>query len=77
MDELQQSLRIFATQRDCEPFHTSMNLMMALTGEAGELWTSNGLPGRRFATFTLGLNLERIMVKLDLNHLLASGAADL
>lgn len=34
---LQESIRIFASQRDWEQFHTPKNLVMAITGEAGEL----------------------------------------
>ena len=34
---LQDRLREFAAQRDWEQFHTPKNLVMALTGEVGEL----------------------------------------
>ena len=34
---LQESIRFFASQRDWEQFHTPKNLVMAITGEAGEL----------------------------------------
>lgn len=34
---LQARLRSFAAIRDWEPFHTPKNLVMALTGEVGEL----------------------------------------
>lgn len=34
---LQESIRIFAHQRDWEQFHTPKNLVMAITGETGEL----------------------------------------
>ncbi len=37
IDDLQQRLRQFATDRDWEQFHTPKNLAMALAGEAGEL----------------------------------------
>jgi NTP pyrophosphatase (non-canonical NTP hydrolase) len=35
--ELTERLRAFAAARDWEPFHTPKNLVMALTGEVGEL----------------------------------------
>ncbi|NAZ80577.1 nucleotide pyrophosphohydrolase [Kineococcus sp. R8] len=35
--ELQSSLNSFARERDWEQFHTPKNLIMALTGEVGEL----------------------------------------
>ena len=35
--ELTSALRKFADERDWEQFHTPKNLVMALTGEAGEL----------------------------------------
>ena len=35
--ELTHRLRSFATERDWERFHSPKNLVMALTGEAGEL----------------------------------------
>ncbi|MFG1858143.1 nucleotide pyrophosphohydrolase [Actinomadura geliboluensis] len=37
IDPLAQQLRAFAAERDWEQFHTPKNLVMALTGEAGEL----------------------------------------
>jgi NTP pyrophosphatase (non-canonical NTP hydrolase) len=37
LDELTQRLRDFADARDWEPFHTPKNLVMALSGEVGEL----------------------------------------
>src|SRR5215470_1383971 len=35
--DLQRQLRDFAAERDWEPFHSPKNLVMALTGEVGEL----------------------------------------
>jgi NTP pyrophosphatase (non-canonical NTP hydrolase) len=35
--EIQKRLREFAAERDWEQFHTPKNLVMALTGEVGEL----------------------------------------
>lgn len=37
MNDLQRELRNFAEQRNWQPFHTPKNLVMALTGEVGEL----------------------------------------
>ncbi|MDT8910314.1 nucleotide pyrophosphohydrolase [Amycolatopsis sp. PS_44_ISF1] len=37
LEELIQRLRDFAAARDWEPFHTPKNLVMALSGEVGEL----------------------------------------
>ncbi|MEC3977972.1 nucleotide pyrophosphohydrolase [Amycolatopsis sp. H20-H5] len=37
LDELTLRLRDFAAARDWEPFHTPKNLVMALSGEVGEL----------------------------------------
>jgi len=37
LNDLQRELREFAEQRDWQPFHTPKNLVMALTGEVGEL----------------------------------------
>jgi NTP pyrophosphatase (non-canonical NTP hydrolase) len=37
LDDLIQRLRDFADARDWEPFHTPKNLVMALSGEVGEL----------------------------------------
>lgn len=37
LNDLQRELRDFAEQRDWQPFHTPKNLVMALTGEVGEL----------------------------------------
>ena len=37
MDDLQRDLREFAAAREWQHFHTPKNLVMALTGEAGEL----------------------------------------
>lgn len=37
MNDLQRELREFAVQRDWQRFHTPKNLVMALTGEVGEL----------------------------------------
>jgi dCTP diphosphatase len=37
LDELTRSLREFASERDWHQFHTPKNLVMALSGEAGEL----------------------------------------
>ncbi|SFA84634.1 NTP pyrophosphatase, house-cleaning of non-canonical NTPs [Amycolatopsis marina] len=37
LDDLIQRLREFADARDWEPFHTPKNLVMALSGEVGEL----------------------------------------
>lgn len=37
LSDLQQRLRYFAAERDWEQFHNPKNLVMALTGEAGEL----------------------------------------
>jgi NTP pyrophosphatase (non-canonical NTP hydrolase) len=37
LNDLQQELREFTTQRDWQPFHTPKNLVMALTAEVGEL----------------------------------------
>lgn len=37
IDAFQKKLRNFAKERDWEQFHTPKNLVMALTGEAGEL----------------------------------------
>ncbi|MBN6035410.1 nucleotide pyrophosphohydrolase [Amycolatopsis sp. 195334CR] len=37
IEDLIQRLREFADARDWEPFHTPKNLVMALSGEAGEL----------------------------------------
>lgn len=39
LDELTARLRSFAAARSWEPFHTPRNLLMALTGEVGELVT--------------------------------------
>lgn len=35
--DLQAALRAFAREREWEPFHSPKNLVMALSGEAGEL----------------------------------------
>lgn len=35
--DLQQRLKVFAAEREWEPFHTPKNLAMALAGEVGEL----------------------------------------
>ena len=37
LNDLQRELREFADKRDWQPFHTPKNLVMALTGEVGEL----------------------------------------
>lgn len=37
MDEIRQKLRDFASKRDWDKFHTPKNLVMALSGEVGEL----------------------------------------
>ena len=37
LEELQQALRRFATDRDWEQYHSPKNLAMALAGEVGEL----------------------------------------
>jgi dCTP diphosphatase len=37
IEGLQATLRDFARERDWEPFHTPKNLVMALSGEVGEL----------------------------------------
>jgi dCTP diphosphatase len=37
LHDLQRELREFAAQRDWQRFHTPKNLVMALTGEVGEL----------------------------------------
>lgn len=37
LEDLIQRLREFAAARDWEPFHTPKNLVMALSGEVGEL----------------------------------------
>ena len=37
IEKLQAELREFAKERDWEQFHTPKNLMMAMTGEVGEL----------------------------------------
>lgn len=37
LNDLQRELREFANQREWQPFHTPKNLVMALSGEAGEL----------------------------------------
>jgi dCTP diphosphatase len=37
LNDLQRELREFADHRDWQPFHTPKNLVMALTGEVGEL----------------------------------------
>ncbi|MBK1784404.1 nucleotide pyrophosphohydrolase [Prauserella cavernicola] len=37
LDDLIQRLRDFAAARDWEPYHTPKNLVMALSGEVGEL----------------------------------------
>ncbi|PXY34909.1 nucleotide pyrophosphohydrolase [Prauserella sp. PE36] len=37
LDDLNHRLREFAAARDWEPFHTPKNLVMALSGEVGEL----------------------------------------
>ncbi|QRP45887.1 nucleotide pyrophosphohydrolase [Amycolatopsis sp. FDAARGOS 1241] len=37
LEDLQQRLRDFAAARDWEPFHHPKNLVMALSGEVGEL----------------------------------------
>ena len=49
-DELRSSLADFATDRDWDQFHTPRNLLLALTGEVGELaeifqWRSEGDAG--------------------------------
>lgn len=46
MNELRDKLRAFADERDWDQFHTPKNLVMALSGEVGELteifqWLSN------------------------------------
>jgi NTP pyrophosphatase (non-canonical NTP hydrolase) len=45
--QLTDRLRAFAAERDWDPFHSPKNLVMALTGEAGELaaefqWLTEG-----------------------------------
>ena len=37
LDDFRQRLRTFATERDWHQFHTPKNLVMALSGEVGEL----------------------------------------
>ncbi len=37
IDGLQQQFRVFVAERDWEQFHTPKNLVMALSGEVGEL----------------------------------------
>ncbi|WDE95822.1 nucleotide pyrophosphohydrolase [Lentisphaera profundi] len=37
IDKIQNQLRLFASERDWEQFHSPKNLSMALAGEAGEL----------------------------------------
>jgi dCTP diphosphatase len=37
IDRIQETLRVFAEERDWEQFHHPKNLAMALAGEAGEL----------------------------------------
>lgn len=37
MDNLQNKLRVFAEERDWDNYHTPKNLVMALSGEIGEL----------------------------------------
>jgi NTP pyrophosphatase (non-canonical NTP hydrolase) len=37
LDDINQRLRDFAAARSWEPFHTPKNLVMALSGEVGEL----------------------------------------
>jgi len=37
IDELQAAVRVFTDERDWGQFHTPKNLIMALTGEVGEL----------------------------------------
>ncbi len=37
MNELRDKLRVFADERDWNQFHTPKNLVMALSGEVGEL----------------------------------------
>lgn len=37
LNDLQRELREFAAQREWQPFHTPKNLVMALSGEVGEL----------------------------------------
>ena len=37
LDDLKQRLRVFATARDWEQFHTPKNLAMALVAEAAEV----------------------------------------
>lgn len=37
LEDLKQSLRLFAEERDWQRFHSPKNLVMALTGEVGEL----------------------------------------
>ncbi|MEU6641370.1 nucleotide pyrophosphohydrolase [Saccharomonospora sp. NPDC046836] len=37
LDDLAQRLRDFADARDWQPYHTPKNLVMALSGEVGEL----------------------------------------
>jgi len=37
MDEIRDKLRAFAEERDWDQFHTPKNLVMALSGEVGEL----------------------------------------
>ena len=37
MDEIKDKLRAFAAERDWDQFHTPKNLVMALSGEVGEL----------------------------------------
>jgi NTP pyrophosphatase (non-canonical NTP hydrolase) len=37
LNDLQRELREFADEREWQPFHTPKNLVMALSGEVGEL----------------------------------------
>lgn len=37
LEQLQKKLRVFAEERDWDKFHSPKNLVMALSGEVGEL----------------------------------------
>ncbi len=37
IEDMQRNLKLFAVERDWEKYHTPKNLVMALTGEVGEL----------------------------------------
>jgi dCTP diphosphatase len=86
IEQLQQQIRIFATERDWDQFHSPKNLSMALIAEAAELvehfqWLteaqSHALPERKQAEVAqeladIFIYLLRISDKLDIDLLQAA-----